>query len=133
MIKILMREEKLINNNKLLDTIYEALFRKKANDVVLIDLSGLENAITNYFIICDADSNIQVRAIADSVEELVFANHAKKAWHKEGYENCIWILLDYEDIIVHIFQKPIRNYYRLEELWADGIILNIEDKLKLKV
>ena len=128
-----MREEKLINNNKLLDTIYEALFRKKANDVVLIDLSGLENAITNYFIICDADSNIQVRAIADSVEELVFANHAKKAWHKEGYENCIWILLDYEDIIVHIFQKPIRNYYRLEELWADGIILNIEDKLKLKV
>jgi len=112
---------------KLYYSILEGLFSKKGQEVTEINLTRVDNAICDYFIICHGDSNTQVRAIADSVEEQVKKNVNIKSWHTEGIDNLQWVLIDYIDIIVHIFQKPYRDYYNLEGLWGDGKIKRIED------
>ena len=112
---------------KLYYSILEGLFSKKGQEVTEINLTRVDNAICDYFIICHGDSNTQVRAIADSVEEQVKKNVNIKSWHTEGTDNLQWVLIDYIDIIVHIFQKPYRDYYNLEGLWGDGKIKRIED------
>lgn len=109
------------------NSILEGLFRRKAKEIIEIDLKDLENAICSKFLICHGDSNMQVRAIADSVEEKILSDCKQPPWHKEGYENLQWILLDYGEIIVHIFQKTFRDYYNIEELWADGNITKHEE------
>jgi ribosome-associated protein len=78
-------------------------------------------------VICHADSNTQVTAIADSIEKRVRDNLKQKVGHREGLENAMWVLLDYNDIVVHIFQREVRNYYRLEELWGDARISKVEE------
>ncbi len=112
---------------KLYYSILEGLFNKKGKEVIEINLVNVENSICKYFIICHGDSNTQVRAITESIEEKVNEYLNISAWHKEGLENMQWVLLDYIDIIVHIFQKPFRDYYNLEDLWADGKIKRLED------
>ena len=116
-----------LKTEKLYYSILEGLFSKKGKEVTEINLAEVENSICKYFIICHGESNTQVRAISDSIEEKVKEVLNISAWHKEGKENLQWVLLDYIDIIVHIFQKPYRDYYNLEELWADGKIKQIED------
>lgn len=101
---------------------------KKGHDIVDLDLTKVHNAICDHFIICHADSNTQVNAIADSVEKKVKDNLKQIAYHREGMENAMWVLIDYNDIIVHVFQKQFRDYYSLEELWGDARLLKIEDK-----
>jgi len=101
---------------------------KKGHEIVDIDLSKLQNAICGHFVICHADSNTQVNAIADSVEKKVKENLNQNAGHREGTENAMWVLIDFNDIIVHIFQKQYRDYYKLEELWGDARLIKIEDK-----
>ena len=108
------------SDSNLLAFIIDAIQDKKGIDIVDLRLSKLENAITNHFVICHGNSSTQVEAIADSVEEKVKEELNIKAWHKEGHKNAQWILLDYSSIMVHIFQKEFRDFYRLEELWADG-------------
>lgn len=113
--------------NTLLNAIIEGMQEKKAKNITLIDLSSLENRVSDYFIICDADSNIQVEAIADSIEEYVEKRVNEKPYHAEGFENAEWILIDYINIVAHVFQKETRGYYGLESLWADGKITIIEN------
>jgi ribosome-associated protein len=108
----------LAKKNLLLNNIVEGILEKKGRDIVDIDLSKINSALCDHFIICHADSNTQVSAIADSIE---------KIGHREGSENAMWILLDFYDIVVHVFQKEVRNYYRLEELWGDAKISKIEE------
>lgn len=108
------------NDSELLIIIVNAIQNKKGIDIVDLNLSKLEHSITDHYVICHGNSNTQVEAIADSVEDEVKNNLNLKALHKEGYKNAQWILLDYASIIVHIFQKEFRNFYNLEELWADG-------------
>jgi ribosome-associated protein len=95
---------------------------KKGKDIVSIDLSKIDNSITNYFVICSASSTTQVDAIYDNIMEKVYEDLKMKPFHREGYENSEWILIDYFDLVVHIFLEDVRKFYKLEDLWADGII-----------
>jgi ribosome-associated protein len=100
--------------------IIEGIKDKKGKEIVCIDLSALKNSICKYFVICHGDSNTQVNAIAMGVEKAMEDKLNEKVRRKQGFENAQWILLDYVDVVVHIFQKESRNFYNLEGLWADG-------------
>lgn len=99
--------------------IVEGIKEKKGKKIISLNFSGFENSVCKYFIICEGDSNTHVNAISQSVEDITYKKSKIKVWKKEGFENAQWIILDYVDIVVHIFQKHIREYYNLEELWAD--------------
>jgi ribosome-associated protein len=113
---------------QLVKAIVEGIQRKKGIDLIKIDLTKINHTECKYFIICHGNSNTQVDAIAHSVEETVEELINEKAWHKDGYRNSIWILLDYADIMVHVFQKESRQFYDLENLWADAPIEIIKEE-----
>ena len=106
-------------------TIIDCIQEKKGQGIVHINLSKTDNSICEFFIISHADSNTQVKAIARHIENSLKDRHQTRALHAEGYENAQWILLDYNSIVVHIFQEHIREYYKLEELWEDAEIERI--------
>ena len=114
--------------NQLIKSIVEGIQRLKGEEILDLDLTKLENTECNHFIICHGNSNTQVESIAKSVEETVKEMTGEKAWHTDGYRNAEWILLDYSDIMVHIFQKNIRGHYDLENLWADANIVTYKEE-----
>ncbi len=114
-------------NNTVISAIIEAIQEKKGNEIITMDFAGIHNAICDYFVICDADSDRQVAAIAEGIEEKLEKEHNTKVWRKTGQENNIWILLDYFDVVVHIFQKQYRDFYQLEDLWADAKTQRIKE------
>jgi ribosome-associated protein len=114
----------------LLESVIKGIFEKKGQNVLKIDLRKLENRITDYFIICHAPSGTQVSAICDSVDDTVRKEASEKPLHIEGLDNCFWVLLDYGNVIVHVFLDEYRKFYSLESLWADAAIEAIEDKLQ---
>ncbi|MBO7189954.1 MAG: ribosome silencing factor [Alistipes sp.] len=105
---------------KLINTIVEAIDDKKGQGIVSLDLSGFDGAICSNFVVCNADSTTQVDAISNSIEEKVFEVMGEWPVRVEGRQNAFWVAMDYSDVIVHIFQTDLREYYRLEELWADA-------------
>ena len=107
-----------MDSNVFAKRISEIMFNKKAYDVVLIDLRKLA-AFADFFVICSADSDVQVKAIADDVDRSL-RDEGVKCWHKEGYQALNWVLLDYIDVIVHVFKKDAREFYNLEKLWGDA-------------
>ena len=111
----------------LLKQIIASMQDKKAKDIVSINLSKIENSITNYFVICSGTSTTQVDSIYDNIIDQVNENLNIKASHKEGFENSEWILIDYFDIVVHVFIGDTRTFYKLEELWADGVLKKYAD------
>jgi ribosome-associated protein len=113
----------------LLESVIKGIFEKKGQNVLKIDLRKLENRITDYFVICHAQSGTQVSAICDSVDDTVRKEASEKPLHIEGLDNCFWVLLDYGNVIVHVFLEEYRKFYSLESLWADAAIEAIEDKL----
>jgi ribosome-associated protein len=115
---------------KLLKSVVKGIFEKNGLDVVKIDLRKLESRITDYFVICHGTSVTQVDSICDSVEDTVRKEAGEKPIHVEGLENCFWVLVDYGNVVVHIFLEEYRNFYSLESLWADGTIQVMEDKIK---
>jgi ribosome-associated protein len=110
----------------LVDAIVEGIRRKKGLEIINIDLSSEGEAECDNFIICHGNSNVHVDAIARSVEESVEELASERVWHQDGFQNAQWILLDYVNVMVHIFQEPFRRLYDLESLWGDGTIYNIE-------
>ena len=122
-----MQKTEIVDTELLLETIVQGIQNKKGSDIVTVDLTVLENSFCQFFVICHGNSNIQVSAIAESVEERVREDLQEKVWHREGLENVQWVLLDYGDVVVHIFQKEFRDFYNLEELWADANIKRIEE------
>ena len=114
----------------LLSSAIKGIFEKKGQNVLKIDLRKLENRITDYFVICHAPSGTQVSAICDSVDDTVRKDASEKPLHIEGLDNCFWVLLDYGNVIVHVFLEEYRKFYSLESLWADAAIEAIEDKLQ---
>ena len=118
-----------IEKQQLIDKIVEAIQDTKGEDVKIFDLSGIENAVAETFIICSANSNTQVSAISGNVEKKVRNELKDRPWHVEGNDNSIWVLMDYISVVVHIFQKEARSYYEIEELWGDAKITVIEDIL----
>jgi ribosome-associated protein len=111
----------------LTESIVKGLFEKKGEKVTLIDLRSLENRVCDYFVITHARSTTQVDSLAWSVEDIVRKETGRKPSHVEGTENCMWVLIDYGDVIVHVFQEEYRNFYSLESLWADGKMTLFED------
>lgn len=105
---------------KELETIANAILEKKGQQVCSLDLRSVGTAISDYFVICNADSTTNVSAISDYVEECMMKECNRKVLRMQGRENSFWIILDYADIVVHIFQTEYRNFYRLEDLWADA-------------
>ncbi|MCX6255992.1 MAG: ribosome silencing factor [Bacteroidia bacterium] len=114
----------------LLGSIVKGIYEKKGQNVLKIDLRKLENRITDYFVICHASSGTQVGAICDSVDDMVRKEAGEKPLHIEGLDNCFWVLLDYGNVIVHIFLEEYRNFYSLESLWADAATEVMEDKIQ---
>lgn len=113
--------------NNLVNSIIECIIDKKGNDIVRIDFGKIENAAFKTFVICHADTGIQVRAIVDHIERQVRKLTKEHVWKKEGLENSQWVLLDYIDVVVHVFQTQYREFYNLENLWADAEIKKIEN------
>ncbi|MCU4173770.1 ribosome silencing factor [Carboxylicivirga sp. N1Y90] len=105
---------------QLVETIVEGIQEKKGTDIAILDLTELDNTICQYFVICNGDSNTQVDAVANSVIDYVNKNIGDKPNHSEGFSNAEWILLDYFDVVVHVFQREQRSFYNLEGLWADA-------------
>lgn len=114
-----------MDSKHLTEKITDLIFSKNGNDVVSLDLSK-HTSFADYFVICSADSTTQVKAISDEVEKKL-RDEGIRCWHKEGYTSLSWVLLDYVDVVVHVFQKSAREYYNLERLWGDVPITKIED------
>ncbi|MDB4088038.1 ribosome silencing factor [Flavobacteriales bacterium] len=112
---------------QLVDTIVEGMQDLKAHNIKCVDLTGIPNAVTSYFVVCHGESTTQVDAIAKSVEKATSEQLKERPLHKEGSDNSLWILLDYIDVMVHVFYKETRDLYDIEGLWADAKIINIED------
>jgi ribosome-associated protein len=111
----------------LANVIIEGMREIKAKEIVSLDLRGLESSVCDFFIVCHGTSNTHASAIADSVIEETLKTVKEKPWHKEGLTNGDWILLDYGNVVAHIFQKEIREYYNIEKLWGDAKIQLIKE------
>jgi len=111
----------------LADIIIHGMQEKKGQDIILMDLRKIHNAMSDYFIVCHGTSKTQVDAIANAVAEEVKKAIGENPIHKEGLENSEWILMDYFDVVVHIFEESRRDFYNLEKLWADAEITKIKE------
>ena len=116
------------DSDKLADVVVRGMQEKKALDIVVMNLKDLKNAVADYFIVCSASSDTQIEAIARSVEEEVEKLTGQNPWQTEGRMNREWVLLDYVDVVVHIFLRDRRQFYALEELWGDAEIKYIEEE-----
>jgi len=115
-----MVEAKKTDTEALAAAVIEGIKNKKGMGIVKLSLKDIPNAICQYFVICHGTSKPQIEAIAESVDEVVKKKTGFNPWHKEGFENAEWVLIDYVDVVVHIFQEKTRKFYLLEELWADA-------------
>jgi ribosome-associated protein len=104
----------------LADIAVKGILEKKGKNITCLNLRNISNRVCDYFIICEGDSTTQVDAIARSVEDEVRKATGEKPYHTEGFENSEWVLIDYVTVVVHVFQKEIRDFYNLESLWADA-------------
>ncbi len=113
------------NNEALLALIIEGIENVKGENITILDLRAIENTACDYFVICDGNSNTQVNAISGAVQRNVSKELKDKPWHVEGAEQANWVLMDYINIVVHIFQKETREYYNIEDLWGDAKITQV--------
>jgi ribosome-associated protein len=121
---------KKIDPTKLfLDSVVKGIEEKKGQNIQIFDLRNTGHAVSDFFVICNADSGTQVDAIAYSVEHEVKIATGESPWKSEGFENREWILIDYVNVVVHVFQTPVREFYRLERLWADAQITEIPSSI----
>ncbi len=113
-------------SDQLIATIIKGIEEVKGNDIDILDLREIENTVCDYFIICNGTSNTQVNAIVGSVQKTVSKALKDKPWHTEGLENGEWVLMDYVNVVVHVFQKHIREFYDIEGLWGDAKTTSIK-------
>jgi ribosome-associated protein len=119
-------KKKNLNSFSLVRYAIKGIAEKKGNDIVYINFKKNSNAPCDYFVICEGNSRTQVQAIAESVEKFIEKKTGKRPWHIEGFQNAEWVLMDYVDVVIHIFQPHSREYYGLEEMWADAEIKKIK-------
>ena len=118
--------KKEIGTDQLNTQILKGIEEVKGQDINVLDLRDIENTVCSYFVICNGTSNTQVNAIVNSVQKTVSKSLKDKPWHVEGSENAEWVLIDYVDVVVHVFQKHIREFYDIEGLWGDAKTTIIE-------
>lgn len=114
------RAARLTRNSKLFKSIINAIRNKKGENIVSLDLRKVQEAVADFFIVCEATSNVQIKAIADAVEDEVKQKCGELPYRHEGYQALQWVLIDYVNIVVHIFQPENRKFYKLEEMWNDA-------------
>ncbi|MEH6765675.1 ribosome silencing factor [Aequorivita antarctica] len=119
-------QKKQAETDQLITQIIRGIEDVKGNDIEILDLRDIENTVCDYFIICNGTSNTQVNAIVNSVQKSVSKALKEKPWHVEGSDNAEWILMDYVHVVVHVFQKHIRDFYDIEGLWGDAKSVKIE-------
>jgi ribosome-associated protein len=120
--------KKTVSTDVLLTNIIKGIEEVKGNDIEILDLRAIDTAVCDYFVICNGTSNTQVNAIVNSVQKIVSKELKDKPWHIEGTDNAEWVLMDYVSIVVHVFQKEIREYYNIEGLWGDAKITSLANK-----
>lgn len=121
------KKKELTDAEILVDVVIKGLQDKKAENIVTIDLRKLENAVCDFFVICSGTSSTHVGALSKAAEETARKTLGEKPWHSEGFGNSEWILLDYVNTVVHIFQDEARNFYNIEGLWADAVVTKIKE------
>ncbi len=122
-------EAKKKNSSKdLANLVVKGIQEKKGKNITVMDLQKVHGAVTNFFVIASANSDTQLSAIHNSVDKVVSDESGEKPWQSEGRTNKEWILLDYGDVVVHLFKKDIRSFYNLEGLWGDAKITHIKDE-----
>jgi ribosome-associated protein len=119
--------KKSVDNDVLLANIIKGIEEVKGNDIDILDLREIDNSACDYFVICNGNSNTQVNAIVNSIQKTVSKEIKDKPWHVEGSENAEWVLMDYVNVVVHVFQTHIREYYDIESLWGDAKITSIKN------
>jgi ribosome-associated protein len=119
-------EHKTADSDKLIDVITEALLDRKAEEITILDVHDL-TTLADKFVICHANTDVQIKAIADNVNKETQEQLDEKAWKEEGRETRRWVILDYVNVVVHIFKKELREYYALERMWNDAPVTKIED------
>jgi len=117
---------RLTKNSKILTTIIKAIQDKKGENIVSLDLRKIHEAVADFFVICEASTNTQVKAIADSVEQSVKETLGEAPYRHEGQQSAQWILIDYVNVVVHVMQPETRRFYKLEEMWSDAPMTNYE-------
>jgi ribosome-associated protein len=115
-----------VGTDQLIAQIITGIEDVKGQDIEILDLRDIENTVCDYFIICNGTSNTQVNAIVNSVQKSVSKALKEKPWHVEGSDNSEWVLMDYVHVVVHVFQKHIREFYDIEGLWGDAKSVKIE-------
>lgn len=115
------------SSEKLSEIVVKGMQEKKASDIVILDLRDVKNAIADFFVICSGNSDTQLDAIADSIDQQVSKELQQNPWHQEGKSTKEWMLMDYVDVVAHIFKKDKRQFYSLEELWGDAKIESVEN------
>ncbi len=121
------KAKKISSSDKLVDVIVEAIQEKKGSDIVVLDLKNIPTAISDYFIICHGNSDRQIQGIKNSIEENCFKSLQEKPFSVEGVDNSEWILIDFVDVVVHLFLKDTREFFALENLWADAPTRKVEN------
>lgn len=117
--------KKQINSKKLCDTIVEGMQENKAQDIVILDLRNITAAVADFFIICTGESSTQVDGITSSVVRHTRKEIQERPWHTEGKGTSEWVLIDYVSVVAHVFYKTARDFYDLEDLWADAKRINV--------
>lgn len=117
------KKKKKSQSSSLVESIIKGIQEKKGQNIVCLDLRKIQNSVCDYFIICEGTATTQVGAIADSIKEEVKKAINERPFHSEGYENLQWILVDYITVVVHVFLPDVREFYNLEDLWADAEVL----------
>jgi ribosome-associated protein len=117
--------QKPVSTDDLIAVILKGIDDVKGEDIQLLDLRDIDNTVCDYFVICSGNSNTQVNAISGSVQKVVSKELKDKPWHVEGQNNSEWILMDYVNVVVHVFQKHVREFYDIESLWGDAKITQI--------
>jgi ribosome-associated protein len=125
-VSLMTKKRKGASSEKLSDLIVKGMQEKKATDIVVLDLRKVKNAVADFFVLCSGSSDKQLDAITDSIDEEVFKALKENPWHIEGKNNKEWMLLDYIDVVAHVFRKDRRQFYALEKLWGDADIIEID-------
>lgn len=120
-------DRKTADSSKLIDSIATALFEKKGKDIKLLDVREL-TTLTDYFIVCHGTSDTQIRALASSVTVKTKEDLEEAVWQQEGMDNRNWIILDYVNVVVHIFNQETRDFYGIERMWNDAVVTDLKDE-----